>query len=132
MDLHRFMQKLSVFKKCLTAESYISIYLLLVETVKTVSLPRTMKTQFCPQADHHSFSHMSSMALWMVMLTCWSNTSMQTEISQLFNYSKFGTDIQGPQRMNHNDFGEPLPFPPAPKAGQTYHLSSDIPKHVPD
>ncbi len=39
---------------------------------------------------------------------------------------KFGTDIRGSERMNPNDFGDPLAFYVAPRADQTFHLSSEI------
>ncbi len=35
---------------------------------------------------------------------------------------RFGADIHGSQRMNPNDFGDHLTFPPAPPMGQSFHL----------
>lgn len=32
------------------------------------------------------------------------------------------TDIHGPNRMNPNGFGEPMTFPLAPPAGQSFNL----------
>ncbi len=37
---------------------------------------------------------------------------------------KLCTDIYDPQRMNPADFGDPLTFPLAPPAGQSFYLSS--------
>ncbi len=43
---------------------------------------------------------------------------------------KFSTDIHDPQRMNSNDFGDPLTFFIVPPAGQSFHSSSEIPQHL--
>ncbi len=42
----------------------------------------------------------------------------------------FGTDVHGPQRINPNDFGEPLTFAVVPPAAQIFHLSSEISQHL--
>ncbi len=42
---------------------------------------------------------------------------------------KFGTDIHGAQRMNSSDFGDPLTFPVAPSAGQSFTLICEISQH---
>ncbi len=39
---------------------------------------------------------------------------------------EFAKDIQGPFRINYNDFDEPLTFPVGPLAGQSSHLFSKI------
>ncbi len=37
---------------------------------------------------------------------------------------KFGIDIYGDERMNPDDFSDPLIFPLAPPAAQSFHLTS--------
>ncbi len=48
-----------------------------------------------------------------------------------YNYWMDYTDIHGAQRMNPNDFGDPLTFHPAPTVGG-FHLSSEISQHPQD
>ncbi len=45
---------------------------------------------------------------------------------------KFGTDMDAAQMMNPKDIGDPLIFPVAPSAGQSFHLSSEISQHLLD
>lgn len=45
---------------------------------------------------------------------------------------KFGTDIQGAQRINPNDFADHLIFPLVTLAAQSCHLSCEIAQHLLD
>lgn len=45
---------------------------------------------------------------------------------------RFWTDIHEAQRMNANDFGDPLTFHLVSPTGQNIHLSSEISHHLPD
>ncbi len=45
---------------------------------------------------------------------------------------KFGTDIHGVQKINFTDFGDPLTFPVATPAGQSFHLLCEISQRLPD
>ncbi len=70
----------------------------------------------------------------MAMLVCqWVQLfGLDWNISTTFGWIalKFCTDIHGAQRINPNDFGDPLTFPLAPPAGITYHLSCKISQHL--
>ena len=45
---------------------------------------------------------------------------------------KFGRDIHVPQRMDPNDFGDPLTFPLESPAGQISHIFREIAWHLED
>ncbi len=45
---------------------------------------------------------------------------------------KFCTYIDGSQKMNPADFGDPLTFHLAPPAGQSFHLSNEVFQTLPD
>lgn len=42
----------------------------------------------------------------------------------------FYTKIRGPQRMNPNGLSDPLTFHVVPPGGQSFHLTSETPKHL--
>ena len=42
---------------------------------------------------------------------------------------KLSTDIHGAQRINPDDFGDPLPFHLTLLAGNIFHLCSEISQH---
>ncbi len=64
------------------------------------------------------FSHARCMALDRVMLVCWwvHHFSPDLNISTTIAWIgiKFCTDFHGSQRMNPNDFGDPMTFPLVP------------------
>ncbi len=43
-----------------------------------------------------------------------------------------GTDVHGVQRMDPNDFSDPLTFHLVPPAGQNLHISCEISQRLPD
>ena len=69
------------------------------------------------------------------MSVCQSTTLIQSEMFQQqleWIAMKFCTNIHGPQRIYSNDFGNPLTFHLVPPAGQSFHLSREMPLSVHD
>ncbi len=68
-----------------------------------------------------------SVSLSVSQLVVHLGTDLNISTTIGWTATKLSTDIHDPHRMNFSDFFDPLTFPLAQPAGQTFYLSQHLP-----